>query len=257
MDVSDAPAAPGAGPLTPEALAEAVRWGPDGLVPAVAVDRRTGEVLMLAYMDREALAQTLRTGRATYFSRSRGRLWTKGETSGNVQEVREVRLDCDGDALVLVVDQRGAGACHTGAWSCFFRRAPLPNPPGSHDAPPEGTSVAGAADARILDELRAVIADRRRHPRPGSYTASLLARGADGPLKKLAEEAGEVILAAKDVQAASGPGGEGAGGPALQKAREALAWEAADLLYHLLVVLEQAGLPSEAVWQELRRRRGR
>jgi len=228
--------------LSPDALLDSVRFGPDGLVPAVAVDAATGAVLMLAYMDREALEKTLRTGQATYFSRSRGRLWTKGETSGNVQRVREIRVDCDGDALLLVVDQHGAGACHTGAWSCFFRRVPLE----------EGPAPAGAG---ILDELRRVIADRRRDAPPGSYTAALLARGADGPLKKLAEETGEVILAAKDVEAARrGAAGEEQA-EALRRAREALAWEAADLLYHLLVVLEQAELPSEAVWQELRRRR--
>jgi len=231
-------------PLSPDALVDSVRFGPDGLVPAVAVDRATGAVLMLAYMDREALQTTLRTGRATYFSRSRGRLWTKGETSGNVQRVREIRVDCDGDALLLVVDQHGSGACHTGAWSCFYRRVPVGE---------EGPAPAGAA---ILDELRRVIADRRRHAPPGSYTAALLARGADGPLKKLAEESGEVILAAKDVEAARRGAAGAEQAEALRRAREALTWEAADLLYHLLVVLEQAELPSEAVWQELRRRRG-
>lgn len=268
QDTAGQDASAAAGPLSAEALLDAVRWGPDGLVPAIAVDRVSGRVLMLAYMNREALHQTLRTGRATYFSRSRQCLWTKGETSGNVQQVREVRLDCDGDALLLVVDQHGAGACHTGEWSCFFRFAPVSldtgtgpqaGPDGQHDVPHDAP-----ADARILDELRRVIQERHRHPRPGSYTASLFARGIDASLKKLAEEAGEVILAAKNVDALKKPGGAAAPAgdapsdpAALGQAYDALAWEAADLLYHLLVVLEDAGLPCEAVWRELlRRRRG-
>lgn len=251
-------------PLSAEALLEAIRWGPDGLVPAVAVERVTGQVLMLAYMNRESLEHTLRTGKATYFSRSRDRLWVKGETSGNVQEVREIRVDCDGDAVLLVVDQHGAGACHTGEWSCFFRSAPVRSGAetgrdtgqAARDNPPARTDALARADARILDELRRVIQDRRLHPRPDSYTSSLFTRGIDASLKKLAEESGEVILAAKNVDALKGPAGAPSDPTGLGQAYDSLAWEAADLLYHLLVVLEDAGLPSEAVWRELLRRRG-
>lgn len=112
--MSDAPA------TDPNPLLSAVRFGPDGLIAAVAQDATTHEVLMLAWMNAQALEETLRTGRATYFSRSRKGLWRKGETSGQVQHVRDVRLDCDGDAVLLLVDQTGA-ACHTGQRSCFFR----------------------------------------------------------------------------------------------------------------------------------------
>lgn len=112
--MSDAPA------TDPAAMLAAVRFGPDGLIAAVAQDATTHEVLMLAWMNAQALEETLRTGRATYFSRSRKGLWRKGETSGQVQHVRDVRLDCDGDAVLLLVDQTGA-ACHTGQRSCFFR----------------------------------------------------------------------------------------------------------------------------------------
>ncbi|WP_324715636.1 phosphoribosyl-AMP cyclohydrolase [Carboxydochorda subterranea] len=242
-----------------------VRFGPDGLVPAVAVDEATGQVLMLAYMNRSALEATLRTGRATYFSRSRQSLWVKGETSGNRQDVRDVLLDCDGDAVLLVVEQHGQGACHLGEWSCFHRTFPVavePLPTGPAAAPEGG----GVPTAAVLDALRSVIRQRHQDPQPGSYTASLLERGIDAPLKKLAEEAGEVILAAKDVDRlrSGGAGTQTAGGPEeartarpgeLARAYDALAWEAADLLYHLLVTLEAAGLPSEAVWRELARRR--
>ena len=105
-----------------EDLFDAMRWGEDGLVPAIAQDAATGEVLMLAWMNRESLAETLARGQAVYWSRSRGRLWAKGETSGHVQKLVELRLDCDGDALLLRVEQKGGIACHTGRRSCFYRR---------------------------------------------------------------------------------------------------------------------------------------
>ena len=105
-----------------EDLFDAVRWGEDGLVPAIAQDAATGEVLMLAWMNRESLAETLARGQAVYWSRSRGRLWAKGETSGHVQKLVELRLDCDGDALLLRVEQKNGIACHTGRRSCFYRR---------------------------------------------------------------------------------------------------------------------------------------
>lgn len=251
-----------------------VCFGADGLVPTVAVDAATGRVLMLAYMDQDALETSLRTGQATYFSRARRRPWVKGETSGNRQDVRRVWLDCDGDALVVEVDQHGSGACHLGAWSCFHRElaaASAPAPSGADEAGPGAAQASPAegeawpADASVLDALRSLIRERRLHPAEGSYTASLLARGIDAPLKKLAEEAGEVILAAKDVDRLRPAPGEAGptmnvpavpagAGDALGRAYDALAWEAADLLYHLMVVLEAAGLPPEAVWRELVRR---
>lgn len=192
-----------------------------GLVPAIAQDVHTGEVLMLAYMDREAVEKTLETGYAHYHSRSRNALWKKGETSGHTQRVLSVRLDCDKDALLLLVEQEGA-ACHTGRRSCFF------NPIMETQAHP---------DPQILFELRETIRDRRENPQAGSYTNYLFEKGIDKILKKVGEEATEVVIAAKNEGTAE------------------LQYEAADLLYHLLVLLEQKDLPLEAVFAELQGRR--
>lgn len=192
-----------------------------GLVPAIAQDVHTGEVLMLAYMDREALEKTLETGYAHYHSRSRDALWKKGETSGHTQRVLSVRLDCDRDALLLLVEQKGA-ACHTGSRTCFF--SPL-------------KEQQNAPDPQILFTLRDVIRSRRENPAEGSYTNYLFEKGIDKILKKVGEESAEVIIAAKNEGTAE------------------LQYETADLLYHLLVLLEEKGLALEAVLGELRGRR--
>ena len=193
-----------------------------GLVPAIAQDVHTGQVLMLAYMDKEAVEKTLQTGWAHYHSRSRNALWKKGETSGHTQRVVSVRLDCDGDALLLLVEQKGA-ACHTGERSCFFE--PI-------------QEEQSSTDAHTLFELRDVIRERRRNPQEGSYTNYLFDKGIDKILKKVGEESAEVIIASKN------------------NGTDELRWEAADLLYHLLVLLEEKELPFEDVLKELRGRRG-
>lgn len=197
-------------------LPDGLVFGADGLIPVVAQDRRSGDVLMVAYADAEALARTAQSGFAWFWSRSRRALWMKGETSGHRLRVREVLCDCDRDALLLVVEPEGP-ACHTGARTCFGDRTP---------------TAAG-----VLDELRRVIEERRRSGGDTSYTAKLLAKGPDRALKKLGEEATEVVLAAK---------GEG---------DERLAEEAADLVFHLLVALAQRGLPPERFLDVLRARR--
>ena len=232
---------PANAPFTPGTL----RFGPDGLLPAVAQDASTGRVLMLAYMNREALERTLRTGRAWYWSRSRGRLWMKGETSGHLQHVEAVVADCDGDALLLRVRQEGP-ACHTGEVSCFHH--PLGGPhPGGGGVGDGGASGAGgtagggevsAAGPEILAELYRVILQRRREAPEGSYTARLFRDGLDRILKKVGEEAAEVLIAAKGDD------------------RDALAREAADLLYHLWVLLAERGLEPARVFAVLRARRG-
>lgn len=188
----------------------------NGLVPVVVQDRASGDVLMVAHADAEALRLTAETGFAHFWSRSRKALWKKGETSGHVLHVREVRVDCDRDTLLLVVDPAGP-ACHTGARTCFG------------DAP--------AAGSGVLAEVGRVIAERARTGGEGSYTARLLAKGPDAALKKIGEEATEVILAAK-------------GEP-----DERLAEEAADLVFHLLVALHQRGLGVGDVLAVLERRR--
>lgn len=199
------------------AIPEGVAYDPSGLVPVVVQDRASGDVLMVAHANALALARTAETGLAHFWSRSRGALWKKGETSGNVLHVHEVRADCDGDALLMVVEPEGP-ACHTGARTCFGETTPT--------------------QAGILEDLRRTIAERAATLPKGSYTARILSKGLDHLLKKVGEESMEFVLAAK------GEGGE------------RVAEECADLLYHLLVVLEQRGVRPAQVLQVLRQRRG-
>ena len=203
-----------------------------GLVPVVAQDAATGEVLMLAWADREALARTHETGRAWYWSRSRQALWEKGATSGHVQRVREIRVDCDADALVYRVDQSGP-ACHTGERTCFFRAVAERGEAGA------GDGLAPAADPRpVLARVDEIIARRHAERPENSYTTYLFGKGTDKILKKVGEEATETIIAAKN------------GDPAELRS------EAADLLFHLLVLFRDQGLPLDQVWDELDRRFG-
>src|SRR5947207_815477 len=153
-----------------------LKWDGQGLIPAVAQETETGEVLMVAWMDRDALAKTLTTGLAHFWSRQRRALWRKGETSGHSLKVREVRRDCDGDTLLMVVDPEGP-ACHTGTRTCFGEDSP---------------TAAG-----VIEDLARVIASRAEGAPEGSYTARLLAKGLDHTLKRVGEEATEVVLAAK------------------------------------------------------------
>lgn len=199
-----------------------------GLLPTIAQDARTGQVLMLAFMNREALERTLSTGEAWFYSRSRQELWHKGETSGSFLKVRSVQVDCDADALLLLVEPSGP-ICHTGAQSCFFQ-----------ELTQEGIrplASRASFSPHILDEVFAVIQERQRTLPEGSYVASLLRKGIEGIGAKVTEEAAEAIEAAK-------------GGKA-----EEIAWEVADLWFHSLVLLAESGLSPEVVWEELRRRR--
>ncbi|MDQ3554119.1 MAG: bifunctional phosphoribosyl-AMP cyclohydrolase/phosphoribosyl-ATP diphosphatase HisIE [Chloroflexota bacterium] len=213
---------------------EAVRWGPDGLVPAIVQDAADGRVLMLAWQDREALEVTLRTGEIHFHSRSRDRLWRKGETTGNVLRLMSARLDCDGDALLLTAEPAGP-TCHTGARSCFDHAG------GSSDhqtAPPQ--------DFAWLETLWSTIAERAANRPPDSYTTRLLDGGVDAVARKVAEEATEVVLAAKDDAAASS-----------DETHAALTGELADLLYHALVLAAERSAPPAAIIAELRRRHAR
>ena len=201
----------------------AVRFGPDGLVPVVAQERRSGDVLMVAYADREALERTLSTGFAHYYSRSRKTLWRKGETSGHEQRVAEVRLDCDGDTVLFRVEQTGP-ACHTGTRTCFSTSV----------APPGGTGED--PDGHLLSRLAATIAARAAERPEGSYTVQLLDRGITQVSQKVGEEAVELVVAAN----------------AEDDAR--VAAESADLIYHLLVLLQARGVTLDAVLRELEQR---
>lgn len=203
----------------------AVRFGADGLVPVVAQESRSGDVLMLAFANREALERTAATGQAHYYSRSRAALWRKGQTSGHEQAVREIRIDCDGDSVLYRVEQTGP-ACHTGARTCF-----------STAVGEDGLATAAEdPGAHLLTRLAGTIAERAAARPAGSYTVQLLDRGLPEVSRKVGEEAVEVVVAAN----AEEP--------------ERLASEAADLLYHLLVLLQARGVPLDAVWKELAHR---
>jgi len=237
----DALARPGIGRAGPVDLAgglpaDAVGWGDGGLVAGVAQDVADGRVLMVGWLDAEALAATLATGEVHFHSRSRGRLWRKGETSGNVLRLRSLALDCDGDALLLVVEPAGP-TCHRGTRSCF-----------DADGVPAAEPPQGFA---WLESLWATIASRAAERPAGSYTATLLDGGVDAAGRKVAEESTEVLLAAKNDEAAERAGAD------RSTTRQLLAGEAADLVYHALVLLAERGLAPADVIAVLRSRRGR
>ena len=195
-----------------------VKFDDHGLVPAIVQNAATREVLTLAYMNRESLAKTIETQQTWFWSRSRGELWHKGETSGNTQQVMSLTLDCDADAIVVLVDPSGP-ACHTGATSCF-------------DTGSKATSIGS-----LLDQLHQLIQTRERERPANSYTTYLFDEGLDKILKKVGEESAETIIAAKNED-----GGR-------------LASEVSDLLYHLLVLLVARGVSLEEISKELGQRR--
>jgi phosphoribosyl-AMP cyclohydrolase / phosphoribosyl-ATP pyrophosphohydrolase len=200
-----------------------VKFDEKELIPAIVQHARSGEVLMLGFMNEESLRLTVESGQVTFWSRSRQSLWRKGETSGNVLQLVEIRQDCDGDALLVLAEPAGP-TCHTGEPSCFHRD--LAGEPAGRRAPA----------SLILTQIADVIARRAAERPEGSYTVKLLDGGVDRIGKKIGEEAAEVIIAAKNA------------------APDELRWEMADLLYHSLLLLAQQGLSLESVWEELRRR---
>lgn len=206
-------------------ILEKVDWDKNGLVPVVTQDT-SGEVLTLAYTDREALKLTLETGSAHYYSRSKDRIRMKGEVSGNVQEVQEIKLDCDSDALLMIVEQDGQ-ACHTGNYSCFFKKL-------TEIEIEEEESKGLDYSLNILKELEKVIKDRKKAPKEDSYTSSLFSDGVEEIDKKVGEESVEVIVADE---------------------KEKITYETADLFYHLLVKLTHEEIELKDVMEELRRRR--
>lgn len=199
-----------------------------GLIPAVVQDWRDGSVLMVAYMNREALERTLEKGTVHFWSRSRKQLWEKGETSGHRLHLKDLFVDCDGDALLVKAEPAGP-TCHTGAPSCFFRRLDAPA-----EAPPSNDAKGG-----ILDRLAQTIQDRRAHPQANSYVSKLLQGGPDRILKKVVEEAGEVVIGAKN------------------RNHDEIVYETADLLFHTLVALGAHDVPLDDVYRELVVRHGK
>lgn len=200
---------------------ENIRFDENGLVPVVAQDVQTGEVLTLAYASREAVEKTLSSGEAHYYSRSRQELWRKGATSGNTQGVAEVRLDCDADALLYKVEARGP-ACHTGERTCFFTTVA-----GEGVGVSVGDPENGKGFGETVEHLAGTIAQRHQEMPEGSYTADLIRRGPERVSQKVGEEAVEVVIAA------------------LREDR--VAEETADLVYHLLVLLEERGVSLDEV----------
>ena len=204
-----------------------VKLNEQGLVPAIAQDADTGQVLMLGYMNPGSLKRTMEGVQVWFYRRSREDLWHKGEISGNYLNLTEAWLDCDGDTLLLKVKPDGP-ACHTGETSCFY--TPMEQLPEEYEVTETGPG--------ILSELFAVIQDRQRDPPEGSYTAKLLQEGMGRIAQKVIEEAGETAIAA------------------VQDNKEDLPKEVADLLYHTLVLLAASGVTPNQVWEELRNRRG-
>jgi phosphoribosyl-ATP pyrophosphohydrolase/phosphoribosyl-AMP cyclohydrolase len=205
--------------MTPDAL----NFSMNGLLPVVVEHHGSGEVLMVGFANQEAIEKTVETGHAWFFSRSRQRLWQKGETSGNVLDVKGLRVDCDADAVIYLCEPHGP-TCHTGERSCFFQNL---------DEVPRGETNAEAA--AIL--FRTILERQSRGDPETSYVAKLLSRGVDRVARKVGEEATEVVIAAKNGD------------------REEVAREVADLWFHTFILLAQQGMTPDDVWEELRRRR--
>ena len=204
-----------------------LKFDEKGLIPAVVQNIDTKEILMVAYMNADTLKKTLESGRATFWSRSRQEVWEKGATSGDYIYVKEIRVDCDGDCLVLLSEPAGA-ACHTGNRSCFFRKV-------EGEALVEDTELHALSD--ILRREQAVIIDRKKNPEEGSYTNYLFDKGEDKILKKVGEEAAEVVIAGKN------------------RDKNEIKYETADLLYHLSVMLVDNDMTWEDVFEEMENRR--
>ena len=209
-------------------IKDEIKFNADGLIPAVVQDFRTNEVLMLAYMNEESLEKTLAEGKACYYSRSRQKLWVKGETSGHYQLVKDILVDCDADTFLLKVEQIEGTACHTGERTCFHREL-------KKDGSLEKNSEAAL---NTVEKLYNLIQDRKVNPPEGrSYTAYLFREGQDKILKKVGEESAEVIIASKN------------------NAADEIIYEASDLVFHLLVLLNYHGLTMSDIYAELEKRR--
>jgi len=212
-------------------IIDKIDWEKSSLIPVVAQDYQTKEVLMLAYMDKEAVTLTLATKKAHYFSRSKQRIWMKGETSGNIQNIKDIMIDCDNDTLLIMIEQVGGAACHTGRRSCFFTKL-------------ESDEVLSEVDERVvanysvIDQLYHVIQERKGVDPKSSYVASLLHKGENSYLKKVVEEAGEFCFAVKDND------------------EKEMIYEAADLAFHTLVALGDKNINPDRIKQELARRFG-
>lgn len=208
-------------------ILKSLKFDEKGLITAVVQHKDTKEILMTAYMNEDTLKQTIETKKATFWSRSRNEVWVKGATSGNYLNVTEIRVDCDGDCLVVMALPEGP-ACHTGERSCFYRKI-------DGDALVEDKKEADAS--YIMNELVEVAQDRKKNPQEGSYTNYLFDKGEDKILKKVGEEAAEVVIAGKN------------------RSFDEISYEAADLLYHMTVMLVDNDMTWDDVFHELEKRR--
>ncbi|MEL0620761.1 bifunctional phosphoribosyl-AMP cyclohydrolase/phosphoribosyl-ATP diphosphatase HisIE [Psychrobacter proteolyticus] len=275
--------------MTLPAWLTAVTFNDDGLIPAIAQDHQTGRILMMAWMNAEALQLTAQTQTAVYFSRSRAKLWHKGESSGHTQTVHDIRLDCDADVIVLSVTQAGGIACHTGRESCFYQRLDLSGQTpewqtvdkvlkdpadiyhsdestnDTHETENTGantdsdtiqaqsdTAQAQVDKASVLQQLDSVLAERKQADADSSYVASLYAKGLNKILEKVGEESTESIIAAKDFANCD----ESTDKASYDEARHELIYEVADVWFHTLVGLAWFDIESDAVLNELGRRFG-
>lgn len=221
-----------------------------GLIPSIAQDEN-GEVLMLAFMNEEAFKLSCESGYAHYFSRSKNRIWKKGESSGNTQKIKQIMLDCDNDAILLKVEQVGA-ACHTGSRSCFFREFDILGNSKEQNPSLENSRIPSQAPSyNVLDELYHTCLERKLSgDEATSYTAKLYKKAPNSYLKKIAEEACEFGLAIKDFKAGA-KGEHKESEPAYD-----IVYEGADVLFHMLVALADVGIHPEQLLNELRRREG-
>lgn len=213
--------------MTKEELMNIVKFDNNGLIPVIAQDYHSKHIRMLAYMNKEALEKTLDTGNVYYYSRSRQKLWLKGEESGHFQYLKGMSVDCDGDTLLIQIEQVGGISCHTGNVSCFYRNVEIT----------ESKNVIKeiSKDASFLSNLEKVIKDRKQNPKEGSYTNYLFKEGLDKILKKVGEEAAETIIAAKNK-------------------KEDVIYEVSDLVYHLTVLLADLDVSWDEIKTELEKR---
>lgn len=213
--------------MTKEELLANVKFDENGLVTVIAQDYHSKHVRMLAYMNKEALEKTLETNQVYYYSRSRQALWLKGETSGYYQYLKKISIDCDGDALLIQIEQKGGISCHTGNKTCFYREL---------DGMKGSMLNESSNQGDMLEKLENTIKDRKENPKEGSYTNYLFNKGIDKILKKFGEEAVETVIASKNED------------------KQEVIFEAADLMYHLTVLLVEKGISWEEVARELENR---
>lgn len=242
---------------------DVLKFNDDGLIPAIAQDKATGRILMMAWQNREALMLTIQTGQAVYFSRSRGRIWHKGETSGHTQIVHEIYTDCDADVITLIITQKGGIACHTGRESCFYQKLDvqtgawvaiddvLKNPDEIYGVnKTSNTHELCQTHTTILGRLNQVLVERKTADKDSSYVASLYHKGLNKILEKVGEEAVESILAAKELQLSLATSNQS------DDKRSDLVYEMADLWFHSLVALSFFEITGDEILAELARRFG-